>query len=60
MIRRMNAFLICLVAILLPWRLRIAFANAIGWVGQGVYWFYMRLMRWMLRQLKPGKGGGPA
>lgn len=53
--RREVAFFICLIAVLLPWRLRVWFANAIGWMAQGVYWIYMKIFKIIIRNLTPSK-----
>lgn len=53
--KRLIALLICTVAILLPWRLRVFFANSLGWIAQGVYWLYFSLMRLIIKNLKKGE-----
>ncbi len=53
MIKRWIAWLICVVAVLLPWRLRVWFASALGWGAQGVYWLYARILAVLVKNLKP-------
>jgi hypothetical protein len=52
-VRRLYALLLCLLALFLPWRLRVGFANLLGWSAQGLYWLYAALMRVMIRNLAP-------
>ena len=32
--RRILGFLICFIGVLLPWRLRVIFSEALGWIAQ--------------------------
>ncbi len=51
------AFVICLIGLLLPWRLRVLYANMLGWVTQAVYWTYQFLLKIIIQSLKKEVGG---
>ena len=53
--RQWFAFLICLLGLVLPWRLRVLYANLLGWVTQGAYRFYQAVMRIIVEGLKKGE-----
>jgi len=53
--KRILIFVVCLFALLLPWRLRVLYSDAIGWFLQAVYWLRFSLLRTILRQLHPEK-----
>jgi len=55
LLRRYIAFIICLIAILLPWRLRIIYSEAIGWVGQLLFFVYISIIRFILNEVKVKK-----
>ena len=52
------AFFICLAGALLPWRLRVIFSEALGWLVQFVYMNYIYIIKFILRELEKGSGGG--
>ncbi len=54
--KRLLTLLVCLVGLILPWRLRVWYANALGWVTQGTYWVYQSVMRILVENLRKGKG----
>ena len=56
--RRIMAFFICLAGALLPWRLRVIFSEALGWLVQFVYMNYIYIIKFILRELEKGSGGG--
>ena len=56
--KRLLLFFLLLLALLLPWRLRVALAEGLGWVAQGLYGLYYALMRWMLKHLERKENGG--
>jgi hypothetical protein len=51
-VKRVFGTLILLVAVLLPYRARLAYANAIGRVANALYTGFVRMVAWLLRQLK--------
>jgi len=53
--RPLIAFFLCAVGILLPWRLRVWYAETLGWLAQGVYWIYSSLLGIIIKSLKKGK-----
>jgi hypothetical protein len=59
-LRRLMAIPICLVGVLLPWRLRIVYAEALGWVTQFVYMNYIYILKLILRELEKAKPATPA
>ena len=62
MFSRVIAFFVCLIAVLLPFRLRIVFAEFVGWVVQLFYETYYGIINFILKELKKaeeeGKHGG--
>ncbi len=50
--KRILAYLICLFALLLPWRLRVAFAGLLGWITQGIYGLLYAVMRILVKNLR--------
>jgi uncharacterized membrane protein len=56
MIRRTCSFLVCAVGVLLPWRLRIIYAEIIAWTVQCFYYLFFSLLRMMLRNLEHKEG----
>jgi len=40
---------VCVLAIFLPWRLRIWLADALGWGAQGLYGLYFKIFRVLLK-----------
>ncbi len=52
--RRWFANVLCAIGVLLPWRLRVWYANALGWWAQGVYWLYTTLVKTIVKHLKAG------
>lgn len=54
---RALGFLVCAVAVLLPWRCRILFAEALGWVTQFLYFTYYGIFNYVLSELRDSEGG---
>ena len=52
MLGRAYIFIVCSFALLLPFRLRILFAEAIGWITQFVYFTYYGTLNYILKELK--------
>ncbi len=52
MLSRVLAFFVCLIAVLLPYRLRIVFAEFVGWVVQFFYGTYFGIINFILKELK--------
>ncbi len=52
MLSRVFAFFVCLTAVLLPYRLRIIFAEFVGWVVQFFYGTYFGIINFILKELK--------
>ncbi len=57
MISRFIGFMICLVGVLLPFRLRILFSEFLGWLYQGGNFFYYGTLNFLLRSLRTDKKG---
>ena len=55
MISRFIGFIICIFAVLLPWRIRIIFAEIVGWFVQIFYGVYYGLFNFMLKELRKAK-----
>ena len=52
MISKFIGFTICVISILLPWRLRILFSEALGWMTQFIYYSYYGILNYLLSELK--------
>jgi hypothetical protein len=52
MISKAIGFFLCLFAVLLPWRLRILFAEFLGWLTQLIYYTYYGIFNYILRELR--------
>jgi len=55
MFRRAVAFIICSFAIILPWRLRCLYSEALGWITQFFYFNYMAILKFILKELEKAK-----
>jgi len=55
--KRWISLLVCLMGLALPWRLRVLYANLLGWIAQGAYRIYQAVMRVLVENLRQGKGG---
>lgn len=53
--KRAFAFLLCLIGLLLPWRLRILYAKVLGYISQAVYWLANYLTQKIVKSLQSGK-----
>ncbi|MBN2407017.1 MAG: hypothetical protein JXJ19_04920 [Elusimicrobia bacterium] len=59
MIRRLLGILVCSAAVLLPWRLRCLYSEALGWTAQFVYYVYFRILSFILKEVSGnGKNNG--
>jgi hypothetical protein len=56
MIRRAASFFICVVGVLLPWRLRIIYAETIAWTVEVIYYLYFSLFKLVLKNLEVKDG----
>ena len=54
-LRRIMAFAICLPGVLLPWRMRVLYCEALGWLVQFVYMNYIYILKLLLRELDRAK-----
>jgi hypothetical protein len=52
MISKVIGLIICLVSLLLPWRLRVLFSEFLGWVTQTIYYTYYGILNFLLKELK--------
>ncbi len=50
------SLLICLIGLVLPWRLRVWYANLLGWITQGAYRVYQAVMKILVKNLQKEKG----
>jgi hypothetical protein len=50
-VQRLFILVLCLPGLLLPWRARVAYAAALGWALQGVYWLRGALLSIVLKGL---------
>lgn len=57
MISKLIGFTICLFAILLPFRLRILFAEFLGWLTQLIYYTYYGIFNYILSELRKAEMG---
>lgn len=58
MLSRIIAFFVCLIAVLLPYRLRIVFSEFVGWVVQFFYGTYFGIINFILKELKAVENQG--
>ena len=59
MLEKIYAFIICLAGILLPWRLRIALSEILGWLTQFIYLTYYGILKFILSELKDAEEDPP-
>lgn len=52
MISRFIGLSICLLALLMPWRLRVLFSELLGWITQFIYYTYYGILNFILAELK--------
>ncbi|MFA7074258.1 MAG: hypothetical protein WC234_03610 [Endomicrobiaceae bacterium] len=55
MIKKFFVYIICGAALLMPCRLRILYAEFVGWIVQGFYFIYYHIMKTILNGLENGK-----
>lgn len=58
MIGKAWAFIVCCIALALPWRLRVIFSSLMGWLAQGLYFLYAGLLNYIVRELRKSAGSG--
>ncbi|MFH1619952.1 MAG: hypothetical protein ABIG11_08620, partial [bacterium] len=56
--RRIMTFPLCLVGVMLPWRLRVIYSECLGWTAQFVYMNYIYTLKFILKELEKAKAGG--
>lgn len=54
-LRKCMAFFMCLIGLLLPWRLRIIYSEVLGWLFQFIYLNYVTLLNFIIKELKKAK-----
>jgi len=47
------AFIVCCIALVLPYRARLLYGRALAWAAHAPFIFFGRLARRLLRQLEP-------
>ena len=55
MFKKIIAFVICGIAVMLPWRLRCLYSEALGWVTQFFYFNYFSILKIILSELEKAK-----
>lgn len=45
-------FIICLICLILPWRLRVIFGEILGWFIQLFYYLYYGIFNFLLTELR--------
>lgn len=55
MFRKIIAFIICSIAIVLPWRLRCLYSEALGWITQFFYRNYIAILKYIIAELEKPK-----
>lgn len=56
-VRKAAAFLVCLPGVLLPYRARVLYSEALGWAVQFVYMNYIYVLKYLLASLAEPPGG---
>jgi len=46
--KRVFALIICLIGVILPWRLRIIFTELLGWIIQAVYFVFYSILKFII------------
>jgi hypothetical protein len=49
---RIIGFFVCLLAVLMPWRLRVIFSEIMGWLVQSFYFTFYGILNYILKELK--------
>ena len=44
-------FIICSIGVILPWRLRIIYAEILGWIAQLIYLIYFSIFKFIIKNL---------
>jgi len=50
-LRKILAFMVCLLGLLLPSRLRVLYSEALGWITQFVYLNYIVILKFIIKEL---------
>ena len=53
LIRRLLGIVICSIGVILPWRMRIWYAELLGWTVQAFYLLHYNMIKFMLHHLLP-------
>jgi len=52
--KRLLILFACVLALFMPWRVRVFYAKFVGWVLQGIYWLRFALVQAIIKGLKTG------
>lgn len=55
MFGRAIGFIICVLALVLPWRLRVILSEILGWITQFLYFTYFGILNYILNEIKKSK-----
>lgn len=55
MISRAIGFIICIIALALPWRLRVILSEILGWITQFIYYTYFGILNYILNEIRKAK-----
>lgn len=55
MISRVIGFIICIIALALPWRLRVILSEILGWITQFIYYTYFGILNYILSEIRKAK-----
>ena len=58
MFGKLLGFIVSVLGLLLPWRLRVIFSEILGWITQFVYYTYYGIFNYLLKELKHEEEGG--
>ena len=50
-LRKLLGLIICSIAVLLPWRARVLYNEALGWTAQFFYYNYYCILSFILKEL---------
>lgn len=54
-IRKIMAFILCGIGLILPWKLRCIYIEILGWITQFFYLSYIVILKFILQELQKAK-----
>lgn len=54
-IRKVMAFVLCGIGLILPWKLRCIYIEILGWITQFIHLTYIVILKFIIKELEKAK-----